>query len=49
LDGSNADWRSVISASGEPSNWTDACTFLKGAGMTLLCTFILLLIFGIHP
>jgi len=49
LDGSNADWRSVISTSGEPSNWTDACTFLKGASMTLLGTFILLLIFGIHP
>lgn len=49
LDGSDADWRSVISDSGEPSNWTEACAFLKGAGITLLGTFILLLVFGIRP
>lgn len=49
LDGSDADWRSVVKDEGEPGNWAEVYAFFSGSAVTLLGVFILLLIFGIRP
>ena len=49
LDGSDADWRSLLREDGEPGNWADVYAFFSGSAVTLLGVFILLLIFGVHP